>query len=659
MDFATKTIHAGQPSEPETGAVVPPIFQTTTYQQMARGNTAASTTRARTIRRASGSRRVLAELEGGTRAAVFGSGLAAENAILQAYLKPGDEIVVPGDVYGGTFRMLHKVFEPIGCIDHADGFQRSRTRSARRSRRRRGSCGSSRRPTRACSSTTSRRSPARARGGRAGRRRQHVRDAVLSAAVRARRRPGRAQRDEIPGRPLGPRAGRRHREGSGGVRAGRSSCRTRSAAFPSPFDCWLTLRGLKTLELRMLRHAENAIAIAEALSTHPRVKRVYFPGLPTHPGHAIARKQMSGFGGMVSFELDGTVEETSRVRVVAAVLRAGREPRRRQGARLPAVQMTHASIPAETRRALGLSDTLVRLSPGCESARDLVQDLVWRAGSGSEESEEASNLQLATESSQWSRRALDPGSADPGTPSAEQIPALRCQMYHAPGPGRVCLVAAVGCGPKKPTRRHGGGPSAEGRGLLAQAPGCSRAATTACSRPGTIRRDSAVGRARPRCRPAVRGRAAADRCARRSWPWTVGFRLPAPRRSCRSCRPDVDGARYLADGRGRAGGRDGAAGAKASARRRSDAQASMPTFVGRSQQRDRAGSQTRPAAAGGAAVSVAVARLRVLRRARPRPAGLAPLPGDPRSPDPTPARRRSSAIAWRSCDHINGVALER
>ena len=116
MDFATRTIHAGQPAEPETGAVVSPIFQTTTYQQIAPGEHRGydyTRTSNPTRKRLEG---VLADLEGGTCASVFGSGLAAEHAILQAYLKPGREIIVPGDVYGGTFRMLHKVFEPIGCV---------------------------------------------------------------------------------------------------------------------------------------------------------------------------------------------------------------------------------------------------------------------------------------------------------------------------------------------------------------------------------------------------------------------------------------------------------------------------------------------------------------------------------------------------------------
>jgi cystathionine beta-lyase/cystathionine gamma-synthase len=171
MDFATRTIHAGQPVEPETGAVVSPIFQTTTYQQSAPGDH-----RGFDYTRTSNPTRkrleaVLADLEGARHAAVFGSGLAAEHAILQAYLKPGQEIVVPGDVYGGTFRMLHRVFEPLGCVitrvDFSDlpALDAAVTANTR-------IVGSSRRPTRSCSSTTSPPSPAsHARGAR--RRGQH------------------------------------------------------------------------------------------------------------------------------------------------------------------------------------------------------------------------------------------------------------------------------------------------------------------------------------------------------------------------------------------------------------------------------------------------------------------------------------------------------
>jgi cystathionine beta-lyase/cystathionine gamma-synthase len=146
--------------------------------------------------------------------------------------------------------------------------------------------------------------------------------------------------------------------------------------IPGPFDCWLTMRGLKTLELRMLRHAENATAVANALLSHSRVSRVYFPGLPEHPNHAIARAQMSGFGGMVSFELDGTVEEAVSFVSSLNYFALGESLGGVRALVCLPCRMTHASIPAETRRSLGLSDTLIRLSPGCESPRDLVRDLL-------------------------------------------------------------------------------------------------------------------------------------------------------------------------------------------------------------------------------------------------------------------------------------------
>ena len=149
-----------------------------------------------------------------------------------------------------------------------------------------------------------------------------------------------------------------------------------TGAIPSPMDCWLTLRGLKTLELRMQRHEENAIAVANALKGHPLVRRVYFPGLPDHPGHELAKKQMTGFGGMVSFELDGTIDEvvefvSSRTYFTLAESLGGVKALLCHPA-----TMTHASIPAEARADVGLSDTLIRLSPGCENSKDLVSDLL-------------------------------------------------------------------------------------------------------------------------------------------------------------------------------------------------------------------------------------------------------------------------------------------
>jgi cystathionine gamma-lyase len=384
MDFSTKTIHAGQPCEPQTGAVVSPIFQTTTYQQMAPGEhrgfdytRTSNPTRSRL-------EAVLAELEGARHAAVFGSGLAAEHAVLSAYLKPGTEIVVPGDVYGGTFRMLHKVFEPTGCIvtqaDFADLATLERAITPR-------------------TKLVWLESPTNPRllvyDIAAVARLAHAKGALVvvdnTFATPYFQQPFALGADLVVHSVTKYLAG--HSDLIQGAVIAQDAAVFEPIGFlqnalggvPSPFDCWLTLRGLKTMELRMLRHAENAAAVADALCRHDRVKRVYYPGLASHPGHEIARRQMTGFGGMVSFELDGTPDEaaafTSSLKYFALGESLG-------GVRalvcLPC-RMTHASIPAETRAKLGLSDTLIRLSPGCESPKDLVGDIVTalnRAASG-------------------------------------------------------------------------------------------------------------------------------------------------------------------------------------------------------------------------------------------------------------------------------------
>jgi len=374
MDFATKTIHAGQPAEPLTGAVVSPIFQTTTYQQIGPGEH-----RGFDYTRTSNPTRkrletVLAELEGASHAAVFGSGLAAEHAILQAYLKPGGEIVVPGDVYGGTFRMLHRVFEPIGCrvtrVDFSD--LPSLTRAVTRE-----------------TSLVWLESPTNPRllvyDIAAVSRIAHAQGALVvvdnTFATPYFQQPFDLGADLVVHSVTKYLSG--HSDLIQGAVIGRDRAIFEPVGFlqnalggvPSPFDCWLTLRGLKTLELRMQRHADNAAAVADALVSHPRVSRVYFPGLPTHPGHDIATRQMAGFGGMVSFELAGTPEEAA---ALVSSLRYFALGESLGGVRalvcLPC-KMTHASIPPETRAALGLSDTLIRLSPGCESAKDLVADI--------------------------------------------------------------------------------------------------------------------------------------------------------------------------------------------------------------------------------------------------------------------------------------------
>ena len=359
MRFATRTIHAAQPSEPGTGALIAPIFQTSTYEQNAPGEHRGfdySRTNNPTRQRLE---QVLADLEGVTHAAVFASGLAAENAVLQAYLRAGDEVIVPLDVYGGTYRMLTRVYEPLGCSVHAvDTTQLECVTEAITDRTRLVWLESPTNPRLIVSDI-------RAIADIAHARHAHVvvdntfatpcfqqpfelgADIVVHSVTKYLA----GHSDVIQGAVLAREAE---------VFAPVKFLQNATGAVPSPFDCWLTLRGIQTLELRMLRHQENARTISAALSAHPRVQRVYYPG----------------FGGMVSFEFDGTPEEVSAFVSSRRWFTLAESLGGVKALICHPARMTHASIPADKRRALGLSDALIRLSPGLEHPDDLVEDLI-------------------------------------------------------------------------------------------------------------------------------------------------------------------------------------------------------------------------------------------------------------------------------------------
>lgn len=375
MKFATKTIHAGQPSEPETGALIAPIFQTSTYEQEAPAHDKGfsySRTNNPTRQRLE---TVLAELEGVNYCAAFASGLAAENAVLQAYLRPGDEVVIPLDVYGGTYRILNKVFQPIGVVVcQIDTSNEAALNAAITSRTRLVWIESPTNPRLLISDIEAISRLAHARGALV------VVDNTFATPYF--QQPFQLGADIVVHSVTKYLAG--HSDTIQGAALAKDAAvfepvkflQNATGAVPSPFDCWLTLRGLKTLELRMERHAENAAAIADALNGHPLVRRVYFPGLKDHPGHEVARRQMSGFGGMVSFELDGTIEEVVALASSRRYFTLGESLGGVKALVCHPATMTHASIPAEARAELGLSDTLIRLSPGCENAEDLVRDLI-------------------------------------------------------------------------------------------------------------------------------------------------------------------------------------------------------------------------------------------------------------------------------------------
>ena len=359
MRFATRTIHAAQPSEPATGALIAPIFQTSTYEQQAPGEHRGfdySRTNNPTLHRLE---QVLAELEGVSHAAVFASGLAAENAVLQAYLRPGDEVIVPLDVYGGTYRLLTRIYEPLGCSVRAvDTTRLTRVSHAVTERTRLVWLESPTNPRLIVSDIQSIAAIAHARQALV------VVDNTFATPY--------FQQPFALGADIVVHSVTKYLAGHSDVIQGAVLARepeifapvkflqNATGAVPSPFDCWLTLRGIQTLELRMLRHQENARAIATALESHPRVQRVYYPG----------------FGGMVSFELDGSVEDVAAFVSSRRWFTLGESLGGVKALICHPARMTHASIPADTRRDLGLSDTLVRLSPGLEHPDDLVEDLV-------------------------------------------------------------------------------------------------------------------------------------------------------------------------------------------------------------------------------------------------------------------------------------------
>jgi cystathionine beta-lyase/cystathionine gamma-synthase len=375
MKFATRTIHAGQPSEPETGALVAPIFQTSTYEQESPGQDKGfsySRTNNPTRQRLE---TVLADLEGVPFAAAFASGLAAENAVLQAFLRAGDEIIIPLDVYGGTYRILNRVYQNFGVVTkQIDTGDLKAVEAALSSKTRLVWIESPTNPRLLITDIAAVAKLAHARGALV------VVDNTF--ATPCFQQPFELGADIVVHSVTKYLAG--HSDTVQGAALAKEASvfepikflQNATGAVPSPFDCWLTMRGLKTLELRMQRHEQNATAIANALNGHALVHRVYFPGLANHPGHDIARRQMTGFGGMVSFELDGTIEEVIAFASSRRYFTLAESLGGVKSLLCHPATMTHASIPAEARAQLGLTDTLLRLSPGCENAEDLVEDLL-------------------------------------------------------------------------------------------------------------------------------------------------------------------------------------------------------------------------------------------------------------------------------------------
>jgi cystathionine beta-lyase/cystathionine gamma-synthase len=373
LSLETLCIHAGQEPDRATGAVMTPIVLATTFAQDGPGahkgydySRAGNPTR-------DALEACLAALEGAEHGIAFGSGCAATTAVL-LMLKSGDHVLVGDDVYGGTFRIFDRVLAQFGIeatfIDMSDP---ARVDAAMRPTTRLVWMETPSNPMLKVFDVAAVAAVARARG--------------VPLAVDNTFATPMLQRPLALGATLAVHSTTKYLNGHSDVVGGAVMTSDPAIAerlhflqkavggVPSPFDCYLVLRGLKTLAVRMKRHVESAAQIAAYLETHPQVARVRYPGLPSHEGHALASRQMSAPGGMISFELKGSLEQAAAflraLRIFACAESLGGVE---SLAEHPAI-MTHASLPAETRRALGIGDGLIRLSVGLEDPADLVADL--------------------------------------------------------------------------------------------------------------------------------------------------------------------------------------------------------------------------------------------------------------------------------------------
>jgi cystathionine gamma-synthase/cystathionine gamma-lyase len=373
LELDTLAIHAGQPPDPQTGAVMPAIHLSSTFAQQGPGQHRGF----EYSRTDNPTRRTLehcvAALEGGQQGIAFASGSAASAALLGT-LAPGDHVIACDDVYGGTYRLMDKVFAPLGIeVSRVDMTELRAVEAALR-------------PQTKLLWVETPTNPLlklvdiKTLGWLAGT--QGIRLVVDNTFATPM-----LQRPLLLGAHAVVHSSTKYLNGHSDVVGGivitddedlarrLRFLQNAVGAVPSPFDCYLVLRGIKTLPVRMRRHCETAHALAIFLDSHPRVARVHYPGLPTHPQHTLARRQMTLPGGMITCELHGGLP-VARAMLSATQLFVCAESLGGVESLIehPA-SMTHASIPADARAALGISDGLVRLSVGLEAETDLRHDL--------------------------------------------------------------------------------------------------------------------------------------------------------------------------------------------------------------------------------------------------------------------------------------------
>jgi len=366
LRFETQAIHTGSEPDPQTGAVIPPIYATSTYEQEAPGvhkgfdySRADNPTRRRL-------ERALAALEGAEYAVAFSSGVAATAAVL-TLLQPGDHILSGDDTYGGTYRLFERVYRKYGLeFRYADTSDLKNISPDEQTK-----LIWIETPSNPLMKITDIAGVAELKG----RALLAVDNTFASPYLQ---RPLELGADIVLHSTTKYLGG--HSDLIGGVLMTNDKALYEELKFiqksvgavPSPFDCFLVHRGIKTLAIRMKAHSENAQRIAECLSNHPKVERVYYPGLPSHPHYELARRQMKAFSGMLSFELRGDVKPfLKRLRIFTLAESLGGVE---SLVNHPAT-MTHASIPPEERSRRGIRDNLIRLSVGLEHPDDLIEDL--------------------------------------------------------------------------------------------------------------------------------------------------------------------------------------------------------------------------------------------------------------------------------------------
>lgn len=374
MKTATKYIHAGTEPDPSTGAIMTPIYQTSTYVQEAPGvNKGFEYARSQNPTRKA-LEDAYAQIENGQYGLAFGSGVAATDAVIKL-LSPGDEVIAANDMYGGTYRLFSKVFEKFGIVfTYVDTTNVANIKAAVSAKTKLIWIETPTNPLMNITDIEAVAGIAKANNVLlcvdntfASPYLQNPLDLGADIVMHSATKYLGGHSDVIQGALMMNSAALREQ-----LYFIQKSC----GAVPGPMDCFLVLRGIKTLHLRMQRHCEKGRIIAHWLRKHPKVGKVYWCGFEDHPNYAIARKQMRDFGGMLSFELkDDSMDAAKKVLSSTKLFALAESLGGVESLINHPASMTHASIPRDKRLANGLSDTLIRLSIGVEDADDLINDL--------------------------------------------------------------------------------------------------------------------------------------------------------------------------------------------------------------------------------------------------------------------------------------------